>query len=88
MKPGDVIPSWSEDGNGYAIVTRTSRHRRTIDDTTARETLLTEAVLGVIGRVEDLTPWRAALEHATTCTWRSVTKREVETGLEPDDGGA
>lgn len=80
MKPGDIISSWGDSGGGYAIVTSTSRHKHTIDQAEARETLLAEAVNGVIGRVDALDPWRPALAHIGGMRWHSVTKAEIDYG--------
>lgn len=80
MKPGDVVESWGEDGNGLAVVVATSRHRGHLAGDEARELLLAEAVLGTIGRVPDLEVWRPVLDHANTWRWYRVTKREIDTG--------
>jgi len=79
--PGDVIGSWGDGGIGHAIVIATSRHQRTIAHHEARETLLAEAVNGVLGRVDTLDPWRPLLTSITGMRWHSVTQAEVDNDL-------
>lgn len=43
MKPGDMMPTWGDDGHGLGVVLATSRHKRTdFSEVEARALLVAE----------------------------------------------